>query len=123
MANVALNIEGLVAEEIGILEHMAAMIDEGVDLTSSDKPGAPALSARAGVEVSAKQRNTLMKHIQLPEDEDAAEEVDIVEMAGELAEMARPPSLNQTHLRPSDHQRLTDIHGKAQELLKAVKGL
>ena len=45
----------------------------------------------------------------------------LVEMVEEMVEKSLPPRLNQTHLRPSDQQRLTELHELAQDVLKAVK--
>lgn len=48
------------SSEKNVLRVMRAMIEEGKDLTMSGKPEVPALSARLGFDVDAKQRDRLM---------------------------------------------------------------
>lgn len=125
------NVDGLDADTATVVGHMADMINEGSDLTSKGKPESPALSERAGVDVSADERDSLMDRIEFaPEDPVDPPEEPKVEAKGkkkgkknlldELIEMSRPPRPNQTHLRPADHQRLADIHAGLLEL-KASK--
>ena len=128
------NVEGLDADSATVLGHMADMINEGKDLTSTGKPEAPALSELAGVHVSADERDALMDRIEFaPEDPPPEEEQGSPaearakgkkkgrkELLDDLIELSRPPRRNQTHLRPADHQLLTDIHNGLLEL-KASK--
>jgi len=128
------NHENLTDDQIVILDHMVEMVNEGVDLTSTGKPEAPALGERAGVDVSASLRDELMDCIESDEDpadspeappeepkvEAKAKKRSKKDILDELIELSRPPRRNQTHLRPADHQRLSDIHDGLLEL-KASK--